>query len=119
MKDEKELRGTISRNISFYRKKSGLSQKNLAEKMGVLPSRVSNWEQGINSPSLGVLVDLCEILGITLNEMFGISSKNELNQSEKELLNSYRKLDDHGRRLVKIIINAELLRTKNSSQNLP
>ena len=40
----------IGNRIRKYRKESGLTQEQLAGKINVTKSRVSNWEQGINSP---------------------------------------------------------------------
>lgn len=112
MRDDKELRGRISNNISYFRKKAGLSQRNVADKMNVLPSRVSNWEQGINSPSLAVLVDLCDILGITLNEMFGVESGEAYSPRERELIKKFNRLDDISKMLVEQIIEIELKRVE-------
>ena len=110
MNDEKEIRDAISENICKYRKKLGMSQRTLAEKMGVLPSRVSNWEQGINSPTLGILVELSTILGITLDEMFGIENERAMIHGEKSLLDGFRRLDAHGKMLVELVLQAELTR---------
>ena len=43
----------IGARIRKYREMSGFSQKELAQKIGVSNSRVSNWEQGINRPRCG------------------------------------------------------------------
>ncbi len=46
-----------------YRKKAGLTQKDLAELMGVTQSSVSAWETGNNDPCLKKLLRLAELLG--------------------------------------------------------
>ena len=48
--------------IKEYRKKAGLTQKDLAELMGVAQSAVSAWETGINDPCLKKLLRLAELL---------------------------------------------------------
>lgn len=45
----------IGARIRKYREMSGFSQKELAQKIGVSNSRVSNWEQGINRPDADIL----------------------------------------------------------------
>lgn len=49
-----------------YRKAEKLSQKELAEKMGVSQRTISSWETGRNEPSLGDLSKLSKIFGCTL-----------------------------------------------------
>ena len=49
-------------------KKLGMTQKQLAEKLGKSDKSVSKWERGICLPDVSVYLELCEILGISLNE---------------------------------------------------
>ena len=53
----------IAKNLLFYRKKSGLTQKELAAKLGVKNTAVSNWESGNNSIDIETLFAACEIFG--------------------------------------------------------
>lgn len=71
------VREEIAKNLLFYRKKSGLTQKQLAEKLGVKNSSVSNWENGVNSIDIETLYNACGIFGVTLNEMYGMYSSNQ------------------------------------------
>ena len=45
-----------------------MTQKQLAEKIGMSDKSVSKWERGICLPDVSVYLELCEILGISLNE---------------------------------------------------
>lgn len=65
------VREEIAKNLLFYRKKSGLTQKELAGKLGVKNTAVSNWESGNNSIDIDTLFLACEIFGVTLNDMYG------------------------------------------------
>lgn len=65
------VREEIAKNLLFYRKKKGLTQKELAEKLGVKNTAVSNWESGNNSMDIEMLFRVCEIFGVTLNDMYG------------------------------------------------
>ena len=49
----------IGSRIRKYREERGLSQKQLAELIGVKNNRVSNWEQGLNRPDADILAALC------------------------------------------------------------
>ena len=52
------IRKNIQANISKYRKKSGLSQAELAQKIGVKNSTVSSWERGANAPDIETLFSI-------------------------------------------------------------
>lgn len=66
------IREKISQNIIKYRKKLGLSQKELAEKIGVKNlTTVSSWERGANSPDVETLSTLCDLFNISIDEMYG------------------------------------------------
>lgn len=56
--------------IGTCRKKKGLTQKQLAEKLSVTDKSVSKWERGIHLPDASLYIPLCEILGITISEFF-------------------------------------------------
>lgn len=86
------IREEIAKNLLYYRKKSGLSQKEFAEKLGVRNSTVSTWEKGVNSMDIEMLFKVCDVLGVSLVDMYGIYAKSDLNYSEHEraVINAYR-----------------------------
>lgn len=65
------IRDEISKNLLFYRKRSGMTQKELALLLGVKNSAVSNWEKGVNSIDIETLFKACTIFKISVNEMYG------------------------------------------------
>lgn len=69
----------IGRFISVKRKEKGITQQELAEKLGVSDRTVGNWENGRNMPDLSLFKPLCEELNISINELL---SGEELNTSE-------------------------------------
>jgi transcriptional regulator with XRE-family HTH domain len=72
----------LQKNILFYRKKNKLTQKQLAEKIGVQNSAISNWENGTNSIDIETLFKVCEVLGISMNTVFGTEeTKPKVKQS--------------------------------------
>lgn len=56
------------------RKSKGLSQAKLAELLGVEQSAVAMWEVGINNPMADKLPKIAEILGCTIDDLFGRES---------------------------------------------
>lgn len=59
----------IGKFIHELRKTQGITQKQLAEKIGISDKTVSKWENGNGIPDTGLLLPLCEILGISVNEL--------------------------------------------------
>ena len=62
----------IGARIRKYREMRGFSQKELAQKIGVSNSRVSNWEQGINRPDADILADICKALNVSPSELLDV-----------------------------------------------
>lgn len=78
-----DIKENISNNIVYYRKKTGLTQSQLAEKLGVKTTTVSTWERGASSPDIETLYDICKIFDVSLDEMYGINTVNGLMQIEQ------------------------------------
>lgn len=55
--------------IATRRKANTLTQSQLAEKLGITDKAVSKWETGKSMPDLSLFMPLCDLLGITLNEL--------------------------------------------------
>ena len=58
----------IGRFIAECRKEENLTQMQLAEKLNITDKAVSKWERGIVMPDASLMLDLCSILGISVNE---------------------------------------------------
>lgn len=55
--------------IAVLRKEKGLTQKELAEQIGISDKTVSKWETGNGMPDIAYLSPLCEVLDINVNEL--------------------------------------------------
>lgn len=87
------IKDEIAKNLLYYRKKAKLTQKDLAQKLGVKNTAVSNWESGNNSIDIDTLFLACEIFGVTLNDMYGKYdplSSTTLSEEENQLVKDYR-----------------------------
>ena len=62
---------TFGQNLRAARLAAGLSQKQLAERIGAKHNSVSNWENGINSPSQAAIETLCRVLDTRPDLLFG------------------------------------------------
>ncbi len=59
----------IGRYIQHLRKASGMTQKDLAEKLNISFQAVSKWENGDSLPDTGLLLDLCDLLNTTADKL--------------------------------------------------
>lgn len=86
------IKEEIAKNLLFYRKKSKLTQKELADKLNVKNTAVSNWESGNNSIDIDTLFKACEVFGITLNDIYGKYNpvSADLSAIEEQLVADYR-----------------------------
>ena len=81
----------IGKFIALNRKNKGLTQDQLAEKLGVTNKTISRWETGKYMPDLSLLKPLSEELGITLNELLSgekIKEEKIVENTERNILNT-------------------------------
>lgn len=74
----------------------GHTQADLAEKLGVAKSTVSNWEQNKNEPSFEILCKICELYGATADYLLGRTSDDPL--LRKKRINA---LNEENQRIIK------------------
>ncbi len=60
----------IGKFIASCRKEKNLTQAQLAEKLGITDRAISKWETGKSMPDTGLMSEICELLGISVNELF-------------------------------------------------
>ena len=65
----KDVKLTVAKNLSMLRKKKGLTQAELAERLCYSDKAVSRWEHGETLPDINVLYELCSFYGITMNDL--------------------------------------------------
>ncbi len=65
----REINERIAKNLIHYRKATGLTQAELAEKINYSDKSVSKWESGNGIPDVYILLELAGLYGITLNDL--------------------------------------------------
>lgn len=63
--------GTINENIKNFRTFRGITQSDLAQRIGKSKNVISNWERGDNSPDVDSVEKICRELTVTPNQLFG------------------------------------------------
>lgn len=83
----------IGRFIATRRKEVGLTQLELAEKLNISDRAISKWENGKSLPNASIMIELCEILGIGINELFygEMINMNETNKKYDEIILAMKK----------------------------
>jgi transcriptional regulator with XRE-family HTH domain/DNA-directed RNA polymerase subunit RPC12/RpoP len=82
--------------IAACRKQQGLTQMQLAEKLGITDRAVSKWENGRAMPDSSLMLDLCATLRITVNDLLHgevVSMDNYEKETEQQLLDMARELE--------------------------
>lgn len=97
--------------IAEKRKEHGMTQKQLAEKLGITDRAVSKWETGKSLPDASLMLELCDLLGITVNDLLSgeVVSMDDYNEvSEKNLLDMVRQKEEADKNLLtmEVVIGA-------------
>ena len=86
----------IGRFIAVRRKRANLTQLQLADRLGITDKAVSKWERGITMPDTSIMLELCDILGISVNELLSgekINMENSSQKNEQLLLDMAKELE--------------------------
>ena len=93
----------IGRFIADCRKKQKLTQMQLAEKLNLTDRAVSKWETGKAMPDSSIMLDLCAILNISVNDLLCgevVTMDNYKKESEKILLEMVKQKEEADKRLL-------------------
>ena len=93
----------IGKFIAECRKQNGLTQMQLAEKLNITDRAISKWENGKSLPDSSIMLELCEVLGITVNDLLSgevVSVNNYNENSEKIILEMVKGKEESDRRLL-------------------
>lgn len=88
----------LGARIREIREDQGLSQEQLAERVGTAQSTISQLEQGERNPSYRTLRSLAKALGVSVSYLLGEAEVEELSPEEELLFREYRGLSDAARR---------------------
>ena len=95
----------IGKFISSGRKSTGLTQAALAEKLGITDRAVSKWENGRSMPDASLMLELCEILKITVNELLSgerLDMENYKEKAEENLLQLQKQEELNNKKLLSL-----------------
>jgi len=89
--------------IAACRKQLGLTQMQLAEKLNITDRAVSKWETGRAMPDSSIMLDLCEVLGITVNDLLSgevVTVDQYSKEMENKLIEIVKQKEEADKRLL-------------------
>lgn len=99
---------TIGDRIRILRERQGYTQSELGNMINVSSRVIGNWEKSINNPGVDNLVDLCVALSTTPAFLLDYPDEDDLTESERSLIENYRKIDRRGQESIQAMIHHEL-----------
>ena len=99
----------IGKFIADLRKEKGLTQRELAETMGVSDKTISKWECGNGMPEMSMLMPLCRVLGINVNELLSgerLSEDSYSRKAEENIMNLIQEKEERNRQSKRQVIGA-------------
>lgn len=112
---------TLGENIKHYRKKAGLTQVQLAKKVGTQQYSLARYENDVVTPSKDLLLKLASTLAVSLDILFGneqptkdITSEPKRSSREGKLLDVFRELPATQQRAILQQAQGLLLRKEKS-----
>ena len=97
----------IGKFIAESRKKNNLTQMQLAEKLNITDRAISKWENGKAMPDSGVMLELCNELKISVNELLSgeVLEMNNYNEKlEKNLIDMVKQKEQSDKKMLRLEI---------------
>ena len=98
----------IGKFIADQRKQANLTQMQLAEKLGITDRAISKWETGKSLPDSSIMLELCDIFGITVNDLLS-GEKISMDNYNKELENNLLEMIKQKEKTDKWLLSLEVV----------
>jgi len=98
----KDIRKILAEKLRSFRERSGLTAKEVGEKVGKSEKTISAWEHGRGQPDADMLIELCSLYNVTIGDFFDQPQPQieDLNSGETELVSIFRSLNKSGQELL-------------------
>ena len=93
----------IGKFIAKVRKEKNITQKELAMKLNITDRAISHWENGRSMPDAGIMLELCKLLDINVNELLSakkIIKESYNEQAEENLLEMRREIESKNKKIL-------------------
>ena len=95
----------IGRFIAVRRKRANLTQLQLADRLGITDKAVSKWERGITMPDTSIMLELCDVLSLSVNDLLCgevVTMDNYNKELENNLLEMIKLKEQADKRLLSV-----------------
>lgn len=95
----------VGRFIAACRREQGFTQASLAEKLGITDRAISKWENGRSMPDSSIMLELCDLLKINVNELLSgerLGMDNYKKMAEENLMELQRLEESSNRRMLSL-----------------
>ena len=118
------MQETFGQRLQRLRKNASLTQEDVATKLNITAQAVSKWENDVSAPDISVLVELSDILGVTLDELLGKQRETSLvpEAQRKDVNNMFFRVKIRSNNGDKVNVNLPLALAKvflDSGMDLP
>lgn len=121
---EISLRERIRQNLVSAMGKANVNQVQLAERLGISKGTVNNWARGNNSPDVDMVPKICNVLGISILDLYSPAEIEKIGKEKTSLYSSeamrlakdYDDLDRHGQRVLRLLADEELNRCAQQTE---
>ena len=93
----------IGKFIAKVRKEKNMTQQELAKKLNITDRAISHWENGRSMPDAGIMLELCKLLDINVNELLSakkIIKESYNEQAEGNLLEMRREIESKNKKIL-------------------
>lgn len=110
---EEQSEENIGKRIRDARKAAGMTQAELADKLGISYQGITQWENGLRNPKYESLCKIADAIGITVGELMGRPEESGCEESKKIIeIDGYERLNQLGKEKVKAFVDDLLLISK-------
>ena len=118
------MQETFGQRLQRLRKNANLTQEDVATKLNITAQAVSKWENDVSAPDISVLVELSDILGVSLDELLGKQRETSLvpESQRKDINNMFFRVKIRSNDGDKVNVNLPLALAKiflDSGMDLP
>lgn len=91
--------------LKYLRKREGISQAELALRLGITPSAIGNYESGTRKPTYEIEEALADYFNVTIDFLRGTDSeRRHISNEEYEIILAYRESDDVSKEMVRRVL---------------
>lgn len=104
------IRETFAKNLSLYRKRCGITQEELSQKLSLKKTTISSWERGQSQPDIERIVKICSILGVSFNELCGVDhAKEGIDRNGLSLITAFKNANKGIKEAVLKLLDIEII----------